>query len=108
MADLGGRFATRCTMDSLHVLMGVFVGRNGGQIGRSTIATMLRRTEVDCVPHGFRSSFRNWTEECTDTPRSVAEAALAHVNQNQTEAAYLRTDLLDRRRVLMESLGSIP
>ena len=45
----------------------------------------------------------NWVEECTSTPRSVAEAALAHQNRNQVEASYLRTDLFDRRRDLMEA-----
>ena len=81
----------------------VFVGKKGGQVGSSTIAALLQRAEIGCVPHGFRSSFRNWVEECTDTRRSVAEAALAHVNRNQVEAAYLRTDLFDLRRKLMET-----
>ena len=81
----------------------VFVGKKGGQVGSTTIAALLQRAEIGCVPHGFRSSFRNWVEECTDTPRSVAEAALAHVNRDQVEAAYLRTDLFKRRRKLMEA-----
>ena len=58
---------------------------------------------MDCVPHGFRSSFRVWVEECTDTPRSVAEAAMSHVNRNQVEAACLRTDLFAQRQQLMEA-----
>ena len=81
----------------------VFVGKKGGQISSTTIAGFLRRTEIGCVPHGFRSSFRNWVEECTETRRSVAEAALAHANRNQVEAAYLRTDLFKLRRKLMET-----
>ena len=52
--------------------------------------------------HGFRSSFRDWAAECTDTPREVCEIALAHVNNDRTEAAYRRTDLFERRRMLMQ------
>ena len=54
------------------------------------------------MPHGFRSSFRDWAAEKTDHPREVIEAALAHVVQNPVEAAYRRTDLFQRRRILME------
>ena len=53
-------------------------------------------------PHGFRSSFRDWCAEATDTPREVAEAALAHIDGSKVERAYRRTDHLERRRVLME------
>ena len=53
------------------------------------------------VPHGFRSSFKDWASEQTDAPDEVSEAALAHVRKNSTEAAYARSDLFDRRRVLM-------
>ena len=45
------------------------------------------------MPHGFRSSFRDWAAERTSTPREVVEAALAHTVQNPTEAAYARSDL---------------
>ena len=54
------------------------------------------------VPHGFRSSFRDWAAEQTDAPHAVMEAALAHVVGNSTEAAYFRSDLFERRRVLMD------
>ena len=54
------------------------------------------------MPHGFRSSFRDWAAERTDHPREVIEAALAHVVRNQTEAAYARSDLFERRRRLMD------
>ena len=56
---------------------------------------------IDAVAHGFRSSFRDWAAECTDAPREVCELALAHVNSDRVEAAYRRTDLFDRCRVLM-------
>lgn len=53
------------------------------------------------VVHGFRSTFRDWCEETTSTPHAVSEAALAHVVSNKVEAAYRRTDLFDKRRLLM-------
>ena len=54
------------------------------------------------VAHGFRSSFRDWAAEETDHPREVIEATLAHVVQNNFEAAYARLDLFERRRRLMD------
>ena len=51
--------------------------------------------------HGFRSSFRDWAAEETDHPRDVLEAALAHAVGNKVEAAYARSDLFERRRLLM-------
>ncbi|SDX69223.1 tyrosine-type recombinase/integrase [Thiocapsa roseopersicina] len=53
------------------------------------------------VPHGFRSTFRDWCGEVSSHPREVAEAALAHVNGDKTEAAYARGDLFTKRRKLM-------
>ena len=67
----------------------------------AALGDVLRAAGVDAVPHGFRSSFRDWAAECTDAPHEVCELALAHVNGNRVEAAYRRTDLFDRRRVLM-------
>ena len=63
---------------------------------------LLRKLEIRAVPHGFRSSFRDWAAEETDYPREVVEAALAHVVRNKVEAAYRRTDLFERRRRLMD------
>lgn len=62
---------------------------------------MLRRMKVDVTVHGFRSSFRDWCEECTHFPRELAEAALAHVVGDETERAYRRSDALEKRRKLM-------
>ena len=59
----------------------------------------LGHTEI--TRHGFRSSFRDWANECTHYPREVCELALAHDERNQTEAAYSRSDLLEKRRALM-------
>ena len=51
---------------------------------------------------GRRSSFRDWAAEETDHPREVIEATLAHVVANRVEAAYARSDLFERRRILMD------
>ena len=79
----------------------VFPMRSRRSIATSTFPKMLRYHEVAAVPHGFRSSFRDWAAEETDHPREVIEAALAHVIQNKVEAAYARSDLFERRRRLM-------
>ena len=55
------------------------------------------------VPHGFRSSFRDWAGETRSEGREVVERALAHTIKNKAEAAYARSDLLEKRRVLMEA-----
>ena len=54
------------------------------------------------VPHGFRSTFRDWAAECTAHPREVIEAAMAHRLKDASEAAYQRGDLLRRRALLMQ------
>ena len=63
---------------------------------------LTKELGIAAVPHGFRSSFRDWAAEQTNTPREVVEAALAHTVQNPTEAAYARSDLFERRRRLMD------
>ena len=55
------------------------------------------------VPHGFRSSFRDWSGETRSEGREVVERALAHTIKDKAEAAYARSDLLEKRRVLMEA-----
>ncbi len=81
----------------------VFPSRSGRPLSDMTHRKLLRTLGIDCVPHGFRSSFRDWAAEMTDAPHAVMEAALAHVVGNSTEAAYFRSDLFDRRRGLMEA-----
>ena len=80
----------------------VFPSATGRPMSDATLSKLVRELGIEAVPHGFRSSFRNW---CGDRgqPREVAEAALAHTIRNKAEAAYARTDLLDRRRRLMEA-----
>ena len=76
-------------------------GRNGKPLSNMTHLALLRRLGIPAVPHGFRSSFKDWCMERTDIPWTVGEAALAHTLGNSTEAAYARSDLFDRRRGLM-------
>ena len=80
----------------------VFPTRRGLRIDASKMGKMISDLGIDAVPHGFRSSFRDWASERTDYPRGVVEAALAHTVRDQTEAAYARSDLFERRRHLME------
>ena len=80
----------------------VFPGLRRNPIATTALSELLRELKIAAVPHGFRSSFRDWAAEDTDHPREVVEAALAHVVRNKVEAAYRRTDLFDRRRRLMD------
>jgi integrase len=80
----------------------VFAGRGDKPISDMTLTAALRRMKVDVTAHGFRSSFRDWSSERTATPREVAEMALAHAIGDDTEAAYRRGDLFEKRRVLMD------
>ena len=82
----------------------VFPGtRPGRPLSENTLVKLLRECGFDAVAHEFRSSFRDYATEQTHTPHAVMEAALAHVVRNQTEAAYRRSDLFEKRRALMQS-----
>ena len=80
----------------------VFPGSNGKPLSNMAFTMLLRRLDLDCVTHGFRSSFKDWCLAETSAPWAVSEAALAHNLGNSMEAAYARTDLFDRRRALMD------
>ena len=80
----------------------VFTHGGGKPLDDKQLRWLLRELGIAAVPHGFRSSFRDWAAEQTDHPREVIEAALAHVVRNRVEAAYARSDLFERRRVLMD------
>ena len=79
--------------------------RSGEVLSDMAFTQLLRRLELDFVPHGLRSSFRDWAAEQTDARHDVVESALAHAVSNATEAAYFRSDLLELRRRLMEEWG---
>ena len=76
----------------------------GAPMSDMTLTKILRSVGLAerATVHGFRSSFKNWTLEQTDTPWAVSEAALAYSLGNSTEQAYARTDLFERRRKLMQ------
>ena len=80
----------------------VFPSARGTPMSDVTLTKLLRENGVPAVPHGFRSSFRDWAAEQTAFPRAVMEAALAHQVAGEVEAAYFRTDLLERRRELIQ------
>jgi integrase len=79
----------------------VFPAPRGGTLSDMTLTAVLRRMKVAAVPHGFRSTFRDWASERTNYPRDVAEMALAHAIGDKVEAAYRRGDLFEKRRRLM-------
>lgn len=66
-----------------------------------TLTKIMRDMELSAVPHGFRSSFKDWASESTNFPNELSEAALAHAIPNKSEAAYRRGNLLEKRRVMM-------
>jgi len=80
----------------------VFPSPRGLVLSDMTLPAVMRRMEVNVVPHGFRSTFRDWCSERTNYPRDVAEMALAHTIGNAVEAAYRRGDLFEKRTSLMQ------
>lgn len=67
-----------------------------------TLTACMRRMNRSEVPHGFRSTFRDWASEEAHYPREVAEQALSHKVADKVEAAYFRSDLLEKRRSMMQ------
>ena len=76
-------------------------GKSRKGLSDMALLSVLRRLEIKETVHGFRSSFRDWAADQTQFPREVAEQALAHAIGNKVEAAYLRSDLFEKRRYLM-------
>ena len=120
-ADRARRIAARITRSApAHDL--VFPGASGKPLSDMTLTQLLRRmnkveegelppwrdgqTGEPITPHGFRSTFRVWASEQTAYPREIIEASMAHAIGNKVEAAYQRSDLLEKRRALMEEWGS--
>lgn len=100
----------------------VFPGANGAMLSDMTVSAVIRRMNEAAagddpdapprwrdhegravVPHGFRSTFRDWAGETRPEGRDVVERALAHTIKDKAEAAYARSDLLEKRRPLMEA-----
>ena len=103
----------------------VFLGERGRKVSERgitpisdmTITAVIRRmnegdagvvwldpkTNAQVVPHGFRSTFRDWAAEQTDYSNEMVEMALAHAIGNKVESAYRRGDMVDKRRPMMEA-----
>jgi len=84
----------------------LFAGVRKGVISDATMSRFMERRGLVERPHGFRSSFRDWVAETTNTPHDVAETALGHVIGGAVERSYRRTDFLEQRQVLMERWAS--
>ena len=86
--------------------------RAGKPLSDMALTAVMRRMEVDAVPHGFRASFSSWCASSTAYPSEVREMALAHAIGDGTVAAYQRSDLFEKRRNLMADwakfLGTAP
>lgn len=79
----------------------VFSAPQGGKLSDMSLTAVMRRMELKYVPHGLRSTFRDWVAERTNYPRDMAEMALAHTLTDAVEAAYRRGDMLEKRRSMM-------
>jgi integrase len=84
---------------------GEFIFSNKGRplSNASMLKVLGRMGKGDVTTHGFRSAFRTWVSEETEFDRDTAEAALAHVVSDKTEAAYQRGTLFRKRRELMKA-----
>ena len=81
----------------------LFPGIKGGKpLSDMTLSKLVKELGYPCDVHGFRTSFRTWVQEKTNTPFEVAERALAHKTRNAVVAAYARSDLMEKRRQLMQ------
>lgn len=100
----------------------IFAAAKGGQLSDMTVSAVMRRmqeAEVEAgragyldprnkrpaVPHGLRSTFRDWAAERTEYPREMAELALAHTVGSEVERAYRRGDMIEKRRAMMAAWG---
>ena len=99
-------FESIAILEQARVLCGqnelVFPSPTGDMLSDATHSKLLRTLGLAWVPHGFRSSFRDWCGE-SGVPWDVAEECLSHTTGNATELSYKRSDLLNRRRVVMDN-----
>ena len=72
-------------------------------LSENTFNKLMKELGLEVHAHGFRTSFRTWTQEKTNYPREITEAALAHSLRDKAEAAYARSDLLEKRAEMMEA-----
>ena len=87
-------------------------GRKPGPLTIAATLKLVKELRPGLTAHGFRSTFRDWAADQTGYPRDVAEMALAHAIQDKSEAAYRRSDMLERRARLMQDwatyCGTLP
>jgi integrase len=100
----------------------VFYAPRGGALSDMSISAVMRRmneaetkagrkgwidsrSKRPAVPHGIRSTFRDWSAERTEFPRDMAEISLAHNVGNEVERAYRRGDMLEKRRAMLRAWG---
>jgi len=81
----------------------LFPNSKGGALDKMAMRNLMVERGSSARPHGFRSSFRTWLSEQTDCDRQVAEACIQHDTKSDVEAAYNRTDFLDKRRLYMNA-----
>ena len=67
-----------------------------------TLSKLVKQLGFTVDVHGFRTSFKTWAQERTDFANEVSEMALAHTIQNKAEAAYARSDLIEKRKQMMD------
>jgi len=86
----------------------LFPGPSGKALSDMALSQLMRgmrergELSVEAVPHGFRSTFRDWAAEMTSYPDEIRKAASGHTVGDQVKEAYQRTDLLEKRRNLMD------
>lgn len=93
----------------------VFPAARGGMLSDAALSACMKRIDEasstgyldtrsgrSAVPHGLRSTFRDWAAERTEYPREMAEISLAHSVGSDVERAYRRGDMVEKRRVMME------
>ncbi|MDR1227894.1 MAG: tyrosine-type recombinase/integrase [Azoarcus sp.] len=81
----------------------IFPGAKGRRLYSSAMRNVLKKLQRDdVIAHGFRASFRVWFAERTTYSQEIAELALAHAQRTQVEEAYQRSDLFERRKVVMQ------
>ena len=79
----------------------VFAGARGNIASNNFLSSVLKRMGEACTVHGFRSTFKDWARSLSGFDDEISELCLAHINNDQTRAAYARDGLLDKRRLLL-------
>jgi integrase len=90
----------------------VFPSPSGKALSDMALSQLMRGMRergvltIEAVPHGFRSTFRDWAAEQTAYPDEIRKAASGHTVGDAVKEAYQRTDLLEKRRKLMDEWGN--